>query len=311
MGLIITAYMQQALGSLMEKLNDSEPNIDLLVQMVKDIFAMSVKSMDQTARTGAFHHLIHALVLGRKEADGEKKGSFRGNEVDLNDYKKQVSGIHHNHTTYTLVYHILGRTTLSTVLINNSLNTILSQLEPDSKYFIKLCVEGNDERHKRCTNTTVQTKVGGAIGGVFMLLIIVTVVYCKCRSRRQNTSSSGVYVELPVNVKETANPKLMLSIIVEMQKKFQSQNSSGHGNCCFSFAQEESSFTESSKDSNSGSSSTTDSHYFHTKNGKDYQENKEKLVDFKSGDKNPGTPIDVDSSQTNDRKNRKLIVNLI
>ncbi|CAG2233974.1 unnamed protein product [Mytilus edulis] len=58
MGLIITAYMQQALGSLMEKLNDSEPNIDLLVQMVKDIFAMSVKSMDQTARTGAFHHLI-------------------------------------------------------------------------------------------------------------------------------------------------------------------------------------------------------------------------------------------------------------
>ncbi|CAC5366750.1 unnamed protein product [Mytilus coruscus] len=26
--------------------------------MVKDIFAMSVKSMDQTARTGAFHHLI-------------------------------------------------------------------------------------------------------------------------------------------------------------------------------------------------------------------------------------------------------------
>ncbi|XP_071137910.1 uncharacterized protein [Mytilus edulis] len=58
MGLIITAYMQQALGSLMEKLNDSEPNIDLLVQMVKDMFAMSVKSMDQTARTGAFHHLI-------------------------------------------------------------------------------------------------------------------------------------------------------------------------------------------------------------------------------------------------------------
>lgn len=37
----------------------------------------------------------------------------------------------------------------------------------------------------------------GAIGGVLMLLIIVTVVYCKCRSRRQNTSSSGVYVELP------------------------------------------------------------------------------------------------------------------
>lgn len=58
MGLIITAYMQQALGSLMEKLNESEPNVDLVIQMVKDIFAMSVKSMDQIGRTGAFHHLI-------------------------------------------------------------------------------------------------------------------------------------------------------------------------------------------------------------------------------------------------------------
>ncbi|CAC5418226.1 unnamed protein product [Mytilus coruscus] len=58
MGLVITAYMQQALGSSMEKLNDSEPNTDLLVLMVKDILAMSVKAMDQTARTGAFHHLI-------------------------------------------------------------------------------------------------------------------------------------------------------------------------------------------------------------------------------------------------------------
>ncbi|CAG2232123.1 unnamed protein product [Mytilus edulis] len=46
MGLIITAYMQQALGSLMEKLNDSEPNIDLLVQMVKDMFAMKATLLD-------------------------------------------------------------------------------------------------------------------------------------------------------------------------------------------------------------------------------------------------------------------------
>lgn len=58
MGLVITAYMQQALGTLMEKLNESEPNVDLVIQMVKDIFAMSVKTMDQIGRAGAFHHLI-------------------------------------------------------------------------------------------------------------------------------------------------------------------------------------------------------------------------------------------------------------
>lgn len=58
MGLVITAYLQQALGTLMTKLNETEPNLDLVIQMVKDIFAMSVKSFDQTARAGAFHHLI-------------------------------------------------------------------------------------------------------------------------------------------------------------------------------------------------------------------------------------------------------------
>lgn len=58
MGLVISAYLQQALGTLMTKLNEPEPNLDLVIQMVKDIFAMSVKSFDQTARAGAFHHLI-------------------------------------------------------------------------------------------------------------------------------------------------------------------------------------------------------------------------------------------------------------
>jgi hypothetical protein len=39
MGLVITAYMQQALGTLMEKVRESETNLDL-TQMVKDIFAV-------------------------------------------------------------------------------------------------------------------------------------------------------------------------------------------------------------------------------------------------------------------------------
>jgi hypothetical protein len=41
MGLVITAYMQQALDTLMKKVRETEPNLDLLTQMVKDIFAVS------------------------------------------------------------------------------------------------------------------------------------------------------------------------------------------------------------------------------------------------------------------------------
>ncbi|CAC5356431.1 unnamed protein product [Mytilus coruscus] len=218
----------------------------------------------------------------------------------------KVLGSQHYPTRYTLVYHILGETTLSTVFSENSLHTIISQLEPDSKYFFKLCAEGNNERYEICANTTIQTKAGGkrntqstnvkdivyivtgaTIGGILMLVIIVAVVYCKCRSRKQITSShisSENNVELPVN-----SPL--------------SQNSCGQGNCFGSCEQEESSFTDSSKVSHSGSSSITDSPDFHNKNGKDYQESKEKLVDFDSGDKKQRTPIDVDSG---DKKQRVL-----
>ena len=50
--------MQQALGSLLEKVKNKDPNMDDIVQTVRDIFAMSTKSLDQTARAGAFHHMV-------------------------------------------------------------------------------------------------------------------------------------------------------------------------------------------------------------------------------------------------------------
>lgn len=57
MGIVSISYMQQALGTLLGNLendNASEENC----QLVKDLFAMSTKSLDQVGRAGAFHHMI-------------------------------------------------------------------------------------------------------------------------------------------------------------------------------------------------------------------------------------------------------------
>ena len=58
MGLISTCYTQQALGVLLDTLQSDELNLDRAIQMVRDIFAMSTKTLDQVGRAGAFHHLV-------------------------------------------------------------------------------------------------------------------------------------------------------------------------------------------------------------------------------------------------------------
>lgn len=58
LGIISICYTQQALGQLLNNLKSSSPNLDEAVQNVRDIFAMSTKSLDQVARTGTFHHLV-------------------------------------------------------------------------------------------------------------------------------------------------------------------------------------------------------------------------------------------------------------
>ncbi|CAG2211423.1 unnamed protein product [Mytilus edulis] len=63
MGIVSSSYMQQALGTLLETLLDKEVNMDRAVQQVRDIFAMSTKSVDQVARAGAFHHLIRRKLV--------------------------------------------------------------------------------------------------------------------------------------------------------------------------------------------------------------------------------------------------------
>lgn len=58
MGIISVCYAQQALSLLLNNLKGSAPNLDEAVQNVRDIFAISTKSLDQFARAGAFHHLV-------------------------------------------------------------------------------------------------------------------------------------------------------------------------------------------------------------------------------------------------------------
>jgi hypothetical protein len=61
-GIASVIYMQKALGQLLSTLKDSSPNMDRAVQTVKDLFCMSQKSLDQFARTGAFHHVVRRKV---------------------------------------------------------------------------------------------------------------------------------------------------------------------------------------------------------------------------------------------------------
>ena len=63
MGIITASYIQQALATLLETVTETEVNLDKTVQLVRDIFAMSTKSLDQAARTGAFHHLVRRKAV--------------------------------------------------------------------------------------------------------------------------------------------------------------------------------------------------------------------------------------------------------
>ena len=86
MGIISICYTQQALGSLLNNLKSSSPNLDEAVQNVRDIFAMSTKSLDQMARTGAFHHLI------RRKATIADTGLHEFNDLKKTAAKAPLSG---------------------------------------------------------------------------------------------------------------------------------------------------------------------------------------------------------------------------
>ncbi|CAC5407425.1 unnamed protein product [Mytilus coruscus] len=58
MNIISVLYMQQALGSLLQTLESDDFEKDEVCQTIKDVFAMSTKTLDQAGRTGAFLHLV-------------------------------------------------------------------------------------------------------------------------------------------------------------------------------------------------------------------------------------------------------------
>ncbi|CAC5420037.1 unnamed protein product [Mytilus coruscus] len=58
MNIISMLYMQQTLGSLLKDLEEDNVDKSTACQTVKDIFAMSTKSLDEPGRSGAFFHLI-------------------------------------------------------------------------------------------------------------------------------------------------------------------------------------------------------------------------------------------------------------
>jgi hypothetical protein len=57
MGIISVLYTQHTLGTLYKNLENEKASDDSC-QIVKDLFDMSQKSLDQLGRTGAFHHMI-------------------------------------------------------------------------------------------------------------------------------------------------------------------------------------------------------------------------------------------------------------
>ena len=51
--------MQKACRVLLQELKTDQPNLDLALQTVRDIFAVSTNTLDQIGRTDAFNHQIH------------------------------------------------------------------------------------------------------------------------------------------------------------------------------------------------------------------------------------------------------------
>ncbi|KAJ8298498.1 hypothetical protein KUTeg_025029 [Tegillarca granosa] len=62
LGIIINLYIQQGLASLMSVLKEDVCDMDQVRKQVRDIFAMSTKTLDQFGRCGAFHHIIRRQV---------------------------------------------------------------------------------------------------------------------------------------------------------------------------------------------------------------------------------------------------------
>jgi len=62
MGIVMNVYVQQSLANLLQFLESDSFEKTKAIQQVKDIFAMTTKSLDQVGRSGAFHHIVRRAV---------------------------------------------------------------------------------------------------------------------------------------------------------------------------------------------------------------------------------------------------------
>lgn len=62
LGIVINAYMQQSLANLTQLIDSESFDKEKAINMVRDIFSMSTKSLDQMGRAGAFHHIVRRTV---------------------------------------------------------------------------------------------------------------------------------------------------------------------------------------------------------------------------------------------------------
>lgn len=77
MNIISTLYIQQTLGALLKSLSEDEIDRVSVCQTVKDVFAMTTKSLDQAGRTGAMCHLI------RRKAATQDCGLANINDINI------------------------------------------------------------------------------------------------------------------------------------------------------------------------------------------------------------------------------------
>ena len=71
-GIISMMYIQQSLATLMTNI-EAEGVSTQTVSLVRDLFDMSNKSLDQVGRTGAFHHLVRRKAAAADSGLGTLK----------------------------------------------------------------------------------------------------------------------------------------------------------------------------------------------------------------------------------------------
>ncbi|CAG2252161.1 unnamed protein product [Mytilus edulis] len=87
-GIVMHMYMQQGLGALMQTLQSDNVDSDKAIQQVRDVFAMSTKSLDQVGRTGTFHHIV------RRQVAMTDTGLYEIDETrDLSDLPLSADGV--------------------------------------------------------------------------------------------------------------------------------------------------------------------------------------------------------------------------